>query len=70
MSLERARDVGSCGAGVAILLAHVTSVIGSPHHLPESDRSIKRYPNQVNVRFKKVRATNGKHLSYILRMLG
>ena len=65
VALERARDVASCGAGVAILLAHVTSVIGSPTLLPESGRSIKRHPNQVSLRFRKVRAKNGKRLGYI-----
>ena len=59
VALERARDVGSCGAGVAILLAHVTSVIRSPTLLPESGRSIKRHPNQVSVRERKECAKNG-----------
>ena len=70
MALERARDVASCGAGVAILLAHVTSVIGSPTLSPESGRSVKRHPNQVSVRFRKVRAKNGKRLGYIPGMHG
>ena len=70
MALERARDVASCGARVAILLAHVTSVIGSLTLLPESGRSIKRHPNQVSARFRKVRAKNGKGLGYIPDMNG
>ena len=70
MALEQARDVASCGAGVAILLAHVTSIIGSPTLFPESGRSMKRYPNLVSVRFRKVRAKNGKRLGYIPGMHG
>ena len=70
MALDQACDVGSCGAGVAILLAHVTSVIGSPTLLPESGRSMKRHPNQVSVRFRKVHAKNGKRLGYIPGMHG
>ena len=70
MALERERDVASCGAGVALLLAHMTSVIGSPTLLPESGRSIKRHPNQVSVRFRKVCAKNGKRLGYIPGMHG
>ena len=61
----RARDVASRGAGVAVLLAHVTSVIGSPTHLAESGKSIKRSPNQVSVRFRKVGADAGYTTSAI-----
>ena len=60
--------MASGGAGVAKLLAHMTSVIGSPTHIPELGRSIKRYPNQVSVRFRKVRAKNGKNASAIFRV--
>ena len=67
--MERVRDVASCGAGEAILLAHVTSVI-SLTHLPESGRSIKRHPNRVSARFRKVCAKNVKRLGYILGMQG
>ena len=70
MALEQACDVASCGAGVAILLAHVISVIGSPTHLSESGRSITRHPNQVSAGFRKVRAKNSKRLSYIPGMHG
>ena len=70
MSLERALDVASCGAGVAIFMAHVTSVIGSPTLLPESGRSIKRHNNLVSASFRKVRAKNGKRLGYIPGMHG
>ena len=70
MALERARDVASCGAGVAILLAHVTSVIRSTTLLPEAGSSIKRNPNQVSAGFGKVRAKNGKRLGYIPCMHG
>ena len=68
--MEWARNVVSCGAGVTIILAHVTPVIGSPTYLPESGRSIKRNPNQVSVRFRKVPAKNGKRLGYIPGMHG
>ena len=70
MTLEWACDVASCGAGEAILLAHVTCGIASPTHLSESGRSIKRHPNQVGVHFRKVRAKNGKRLGYIPGMHG
>ena len=65
MGLERARDVALCGAGVAILFAHLTYIKRSLTLLPELGRSIKRHPNQVGVRFRKVRAKNGKRLGYI-----
>ena len=64
VALERERDMASCGAGVAILFAHVTSRIGSPTRAPESGRSIKRHPNLRGVRFRKVRAKYGKRQSY------
>ena len=70
MALERARDMASFDAGVAILLAQVISVIGNPTLFPKSGRSIKRQPNQVSVRFRKVRAKNGKRLGYNLGMHG
>ena len=65
MALDWASDVASCGAGVAIHLANVTSIIGSPTLLPESGRSIKRRPNQVSVRFRNVCSKNVKRLGYI-----
>ena len=69
-ALDWAREVALCGAGVAILLARMISIIGSPTLLPESGRSIKRHPNQVSVRSRKVHAKNGKHLGYIPGMHG
>ena len=70
VALDRAREVALCGVGVAILLAHVTSVIGSPTSLPKSGWSIKRQPKQVSVRFRQVRAENSKPLGYIPGMHG